>query len=178
MSSVKAPDERLAILLAVFSPWEGIALTYRQFAAELGKPVTEAAVKKWPRRKTFPANVARRIVGRAQERGLVGVTLEWVLWGEGPPPRKATQAPELPGEEARPQGHFATQIGAVLQADLSQNQEGQWASVEVQRTVVWALKDLARRLRVLHFDMDASFDLTDRWAAEIGLPFRAKGARR
>ena len=182
MSSVKVSKtvtmpERLAILLAVFSPWEGISLTYRQFAAELGTPVTEAAVKKWPRRRTFPADVARLIVARAQERGLVGVTLEWVLWGEGQEPRKSMDAPALPGEEARPDGHFATQVGAVLQADLGGSDAGQWASVEVQRTVVWALKDLARRLRVLHFDMDASFDLTDRWAAQIGLPFRAKNPR-
>jgi len=34
--------ERLTLLLEVFSPWEGISLTYRQFAAELGRPVTEA----------------------------------------------------------------------------------------------------------------------------------------
>jgi hypothetical protein len=66
--------ERLATLLQVFSPWEDISLTYRQFAAEIGAPVTEAAVKKWPQRKKFPADVARAIVARARERGLVGVT--------------------------------------------------------------------------------------------------------
>jgi hypothetical protein len=40
-------QERLATLLEIFSPWDGISLTYRQFAAELGEPVTQAAVKKW-----------------------------------------------------------------------------------------------------------------------------------
>ena len=40
--------ERLAVLLGAFSPWDSIALTYRQFAAEIGQPVTEAAVKKCP----------------------------------------------------------------------------------------------------------------------------------
>src|SRR5881409_225205 len=82
-SKVGPIAERLAILLEVFSPWERISLTYRQFAAELGAPVTEAAVKKWPQRKKFPADVARLIVAKARDRGLNSVTLEWVLFGEG-----------------------------------------------------------------------------------------------
>src|SRR5260370_42651107 len=81
--------ERLAILLEVFSPWDRISLTYRQFAAEIGAPVTEAAVKKWPQRKRFPAEAARQIVTKARDRGLVGVTLGWVLWGDGNRPQKA-----------------------------------------------------------------------------------------
>ena len=72
-------SERLARLLDAFSPWPGISLTYRQFAAEIGPPVSEAAIKKWPQRKKFPADVARVIVTRAREQGLDGVTLEWVL---------------------------------------------------------------------------------------------------
>src|SRR5256712_14159005 len=97
MSSVKSRNgsnmgpiaERLAILLDVFSPWERISLTYRQFAAEIGAPVTEAAVKKWPQRKKFPADVARLIVGKARDRGRIGVPLDGVLWGEGSRPQKA-----------------------------------------------------------------------------------------
>src|SRR6266571_3344517 len=81
--------ERLAVLLGAFSPWDSIALTYRQFAAEIGQPVTEAAVKKWPQRKKFPADAARLIVTKARDRGLMGVTLEWALWGEGARPQKA-----------------------------------------------------------------------------------------
>src|SRR5438034_7053610 len=96
LSSVKARkgaekgpiSERLARLLDAFSPWPGISLTYRQFAAELGAPVTEVAIKKWPQRKKFPADVARMIVTRGRERGLEGVTLEWVLWGDGPGPQR------------------------------------------------------------------------------------------
>jgi len=42
----------------------------------------------------------------------------------------------------------------------------------VQHTVLWALKDLARRLRVLRFDMGKTFELTDEWAGTIGLPVR------
>src|SRR3989454_10527565 len=79
--------ELLARLLDAFSPWPGISLTYRQFAAELGPPVTEVAIKKWPQRKKFPADVARMIVTRARERGVKGLTLEWVLWGEGAGPQ-------------------------------------------------------------------------------------------
>lgn len=191
MSSVKVPNgatpspiaERLAILLDVFSPWDGISLTYRQFAAEIGRPVTEAAVKKWPRRKKLPAEVARLITTKARDRGLVGVTLEWVLWGEGPKPQKASKpTPSRPMEQApatraeEPHGRFAAQIAEALQADLSHNEFGQWSSVEVQHTVIWALKDLARRLRVLQFDMGKSFDLTDQWAAEIGLPVRPRAS--
>jgi hypothetical protein len=175
--------ERLGILLEVFSPWDGISLTYRQFAAEIGKPVTEAGVKKWPQRKKFPADVARLIVSKAHDRGLVGVTLEWVLWGEGPRPQKAphkapNQLPELPSPRdlptARhePHGRFPVWIAEAVQADLSHNEFGQWSSVEVQHTVLWALKDLARRLRVLRFDMGKTFELTDEWAGEIGLPVR------
>jgi len=48
---------------------------------------------------------------------------------------------------------------------------------EVQRTVRWALKDLARRLRVLQFDMGETFELTDGWAGDIGLPVRPKEAQ-
>jgi len=170
-------SERLARLLDAFSPWAGISLTYRQFAAELGPPVTEAAIKKWPQRKKFPADVARLIVVRARERGLVGATLEWVLWGEGAGPQKgpregqATEPPAAPTSQ-EPHGQFAARIARALQADLSHNEFGQWSSAEVQHTVIWALKDLARRLRVLQFDMGETFELTDGWAGEIGLPVR------
>jgi hypothetical protein len=156
--------------LDIFSPWEGISLTYRQFAAELGQPITEAAVKKWPQRKSFPTDVARVIVTKARSRGLRDVTLEWVLWGDGPMPRKApTAAPAAPQE---PHGRSSAQIAEALQADLSHNEFGQWSSAEVQHTVTWALKDLARRLRVLGFDMGKTFELTDEWAGRIGLPVR------
>jgi len=155
--------ERLAILLDLFSPWDSISLTYRQFAAEIGPPVTEAAVKKWPQRKKFPADIARLIVAKAQEHQVTGVTLEWLLWGDGEPPAKSPQGPH---------GRSAARIAEALQADLSHNEFGQWSSVEVQRTVTWALKDLARRLRVLRFDMGRTFELTDEWAGQIGLPVR------
>ena len=168
-------------------------MTYRQFAAEIGEPVTEAAVKKWPQRKKFPADAARLIVTKARDRGLMGVTLEWVLWGEGARPQKAPNTtpnrpavrrsapPEEPaGQDVRQepapqeaaQGRFAERIAKALEADLSHNEFGQWSSVEVQHTVIWALKDLARRLWVLRFDMGKTFELTDDWAARIGLPVR------
>ena len=188
--------DRLGILLDVFSPWQGLSLTYRQFAAELGSPVTEAAVKKWPQRKKFPTDVARLIVTRAQERGLAGVTLQWVLWGDGERPRKApnttrnssetdrsalARSPELgvrlpAAAPQEPRGQFAARIADALQADLSHNEFGQWSSVEVQHTVIWALKDLARRLWVLRFDMGETFKLTDSWAGTIGLPVRPSDA--
>ncbi len=182
--------ERLVILLGVFSPWEGISLTYRQFAAELGKPVTPVTVKKWPHRKKFPADVARLIVTKAKDRGLVGVTLEWILWGDGPGPQRVSktapkratarhqeaalpaEASDLPGAPPEAHGQFAAQVGAALEADLSHNEFGQWSSIEAQHTVIWALKDLARRLRVLQFDMGKTFELTDEWAGHIGLPVR------
>ncbi len=123
-------------------------MTYRQFAAEIGAPVTEAAVKKWPQRKKFPADVARLIVTRARER--VG----------------------LPAAPQGPQGQFSARIARALEADLSHNELGQWSSLEVQRTVIWALKDLARRLWVLRFSMGETFELTDDWAGKIGLPVR------
>jgi len=177
--------ERLAILLRVFSPWEGISLTYRQFAAELGKPVTPVTIKKWPRRQKFPADAARLIVAKARARGLVGVTLEWVLWGEGPVPQRGggpktapnsptveREAPSAAAPQDHPHGQFAGQVGAALEADLSHNEFGQWSSVEAQHTVIWALKDLARRLRVLNFDMGKTFELTDEWAGHVGLPVR------
>jgi hypothetical protein len=168
--------ERLAILLDAFSPWDGISLTYRQFAAELGEPVTESAIKKWPQRKKFPADIARLIVTKARERGVSGVTLEWLLWGEGAGPQKAPEvtpsANPLPTALSGPRGRFGTRIAGALEADLSHNEFGQWSSVEVQRTVIWALKDLARRLRVLRFDMGKTFELTDEWARKTGLPVR------
>lgn len=192
MSSVKARkgskrgpiSERLAALLNAFSPWGDISLTYRQLAAEIGPPLTEAAIKKWPQRKKFPADVARLIVTRARERGLEGVTLEWVLWGDGPGPQKGptaaqkgvTEQPARPvgGGAQEPYGRFAARIADALQADLTHNEFGQWSSAEVQHTVIWALKDLARRLRALQFDMGETFELTDGWAGEIGLPVRPK----
>ena len=178
-------SERLAQLLEVFSPWIAISLTYRQFAAELGPPVTEAGIKKWPQRKKFPADVARLIVAKARQRGLEGVTLEWLLWGEGPGPQKRQQEThDRPTEQVGSQplrqeshGEFATRIAGALQADLSHNEFGQWSSPEVQHTVIWALKDLARRLRALQFDMGETFELTDGWAGEIGLPVRSKEAQ-
>jgi len=182
LSSVKAVkgtqkgpvSDRLARLLDAFSPWAGISLTYRQFAAELGPPVTEVAIKKWPQRKKFPADVARMIVTRARARGVKGVTLEWVLWGEGASPQEGLRHSQ--GQTDEPLGQFTSRVAAALQADLSHNEFGQWSSAEVQHTVIWALKDLGRRLRVLQFDMGQTFELTDRWAGEIGLPMRPKGA--
>lgn len=176
--------ERLSVLLAAFSPWDTIALNYRQFAAEIGKPVTEAAIKKLPQRKKFPPELARRIVSRARVRGVSGVTLEWLLWGDGPGPQAAPKASPVrvsdqlpPAKDASgtlPDAHgpLAARIAAALQGDLSHNEFGQWSSVEVRRTVTWALKDLARRLRVLGFDMGMTFELTDEWAGSIGLPVR------
>jgi hypothetical protein len=105
------------------------------------------------------------------------VTLEWVLWGDGPGPQKAEPIVDLQALSHEPHGQFATRIAAALQADLSHNEFGQWSSPEVQHTVIWALKDLARRLRVLQFDMGGTFELTDGWAGEIGLPVRPKEAR-
>jgi hypothetical protein len=170
--------ERLAVVLDVFSPWDGISLSYRQFAAEVGGSVTEAAVKTWPHRKKFPADAARLIVEKAQDRGIPGVTLEWVLWGEGPGPKKGTKKVPISSDASpslglqEPHRQVATQIAAALEADLSDNEFGQWSSVEVQRTVLWALKDLARRLWVLRFPMSETFKLADGWAGKIGLPIR------
>jgi hypothetical protein len=163
---------RLAMLLDVFSPWEGISLSYRQFAAALGGAVTEAAIKKWPHREKFPADVARLIVAKAKELGIADVTLEWVLWGEGSGPKKGTKKvpPQPPQHEHQ---ELAASIAEALGTDLSHNEFGQWSSVEVQRTVIWSLKDLARRLWVLRFPMAETFKLTDEWGTKIGLPSRS-----
>ena len=164
---------RLAVLLDVFSPWDEISLSYRQFAAALGGGVTEAAVKKWPHREKFPAEVARLIVTKAKELGIPDVSLEWVLWGEGQGPKKGTKRVPQQGRQSQEHQELAAAIGEALLTDLGQNEFGQWSSVEVQRTVVWALKDLARRLWVLRFPMSETFKLTDDWGAKIGLPSRS-----
>ncbi len=163
---------RLAVLLDVFSPWDGISLSYRQFAAALGGAVTEAAIKKWPHREKFPADVARQIVAKAKELGIADVTLEWVLWGEGSGPKKGTKKvpPPTPQQEHQ---ELAASIAEALRTDLAHNEFGQWSSVEVQRTVIWSLKDLARRLWVLRFPMAETFKLTDEWGTKIGLPSRS-----
>lgn len=166
------------MLLDAFSPWEGISLTYRQFAAELGGGVTEAAIKKWPHRAKFPSDVARLIVEKAKDRGLPDVTLEWVLWGDGDGPQKGTQkvpSRSMPSVGPALEQHevLAARVAEALRQDLSHNEFGQWSSVEVQRTVIWSLKDLARRLWVLRFPMSETFKLTDAWGAQIGLPSRS-----
>ena len=171
-------SDRLALLLDLFSPWDGISLSYRQFAAELGGGVTEAAIKKWPQRAKFPADVARRIVEKARERGIEDMTLEWVLWGEGRGPKKGTKkgpsrAQYTEGFPQEPHRQLVTTVTEALQSDLGHNEFGQWSSVEVQRTVVWALKDLARRLWVLRFPMSETFKVTDEWGMRIGLPSRS-----
>lgn len=163
---------RLAVLLDVFSPWDGISLSYRQFAAALGGAVTEAAIKKWPHREKFPADVARLIVTKAKELGIPDVTLEWVLWGEGQGPKKGTKKVPNQGQQQEHQ-ELAASIAEALGTDLAHNEFGQWSSVEVQRTVIWSLKDLARRLWVLRFPMAETFKLTDEWGTKIGLPTRS-----
>ena len=163
---------RLATLLDVFSPWDGISLSYRQFAAALGGGVTEAAIKKWPHREKFPADVARLIVTKAKDIGIPDVTLEWVLWGEGSGPQKGTKKVPKPAQQQEHQ-ELATSIAEALGTDLAHNEFGQWSSVEVQRTVIWSLKDLARRLWVLRFPMSETFKLTDEWGTKIGLPTRS-----
>src|SRR4051812_35291297 len=164
---------RLATLLDVFSPWDGISLSYRQFAAALSGGVTEAAIKKWPHREKFPADVARLIVTKAKELGIPNVTLEWVLWGEGTGPQKGTK--KVPQTSPQQQEHeeLAAGIAEALRTDLAHNEFGQWSSVEVQRTVIWSLKDLARRLWVLRFPMAETFKLTDEWGTKIGMPTRS-----
>ena len=84
-----------------------------------------------------------------------------------------TRVPVTGKPAGEPLGRFAETIAEALHADLSHNEFGQWSSVEVQHTVLWALKDLARRLRVLRFDMGKTFELTDDWAGKIGLPVRS-----
>ena len=163
--------DRLAVLLDVFSPWDGISLSYRQFAAALGGSVTEAAIKKWPHRKKFPADVARLIVTKAKELGIPDVSLEWVLWGEGIGPQKGTK--KVPTSDLQQHRELANSIAEALRVDLAHNEFGQWSSVEVQRTVIWSLKDLARRLWVLRFPMSETFKLTDEWGTKIGLPTRS-----
>jgi hypothetical protein len=163
---------RLAVLLDVFSPWDGISLSYRQFAAALGGTVTEAAIKKWPHREKFPADVARLIVTKAKDLGIPDVTLEWVLWGEGHGPKKGTKKVPTQGQQHEHE-ELAASIAEALRTDLAHNEFGQWSSVEVQRTLVWALKDLARRLWVLRFPMSETFRLTDEWGTKIGLPSRS-----
>ena len=163
--------DRLAVLLDVFSPWDGISLNYRQFAAALGGSVTEAAIKKWPHRKKFPADLARLIVTKAKELGIPDVSSEWVLWGEGIGPQKGTK--KVPTTELQQHRELANSIAEALRVDLAHNEFGQWASVEVQRTVIWSLKDLARRLWVLRFPMSETFKLTDEWGTKIGLPTRS-----
>src|SRR3989442_14451113 len=144
LSSVKSKNrakmgpigERLALLLDVFSPWGSISLTYRQFAAEIGTPVTETAIKKLPQRKKFPADIARVIVTKTRDRGLNGVTLEWLLWGEGPGPEKVPKTtptrpeaaeargldpPPPPAREEAP-GRFAPPSSDDSQAELSHEQ--------------------------------------------------------
>src|SRR5947199_8660044 len=101
-------SERLARLLDAFSPWPGISLTYRQFAAELGPPVTEVAIKKWPQRKKFPADVARVIVTRGRQRGLEGVTPEWGPWGDGRGPHRGLTDAQKQAE--KPHGQAASRI--------------------------------------------------------------------
>ena len=161
------------MLLDVFSPWDGISLSYRQFAAALGGAVTEAAIKKWPHREKFPADVARLIVTKAKELGIPDVTLEWVLWGEGSGPQKGTKKVPAQGHQQHEHEELAASIAEALRTDLAHNEFGQWASVEVQRTVIWSLKDLARRLWVLRFPMSETFRLTDEWGTKIGLPSRS-----
>src|SRR5881409_3909075 len=68
---------------------------------------------------------------------------------------------------------LAASIAEALGTDLAHNAFGQWSSVEVQRTVIWSLKDLARRLWVLRFPMAETFKLTDEWGTRIGLPSRS-----
>jgi len=150
-------------------------LSYRQFAAALGGGVTEAAIKKWPHREKFPADVARLIVTKAKELGIPDVTLEWVLWGEGSGPQKGTKKVPAPQGQQQQQEHeeLAASIAEALRTDLGHNEFGQWSSVEVQRTVIWSLKDLARRLWVLRFPMSETFKLTDEWGTKIGLPSRS-----
>jgi len=162
---------RLATLLDVFSPWEGISLSYRQFAAALGGGVTEAAIKKWPHREKFPADVARLIVTKAKDIGVPDVTLEWVLWARVQVPKRDKKVPQHPPQQEHQE--LATSIAEALGTDLAHNEFGQWSSVEVQRTVIWSLKDLARRLWVLRFPMSETFKLTDEWGTKIGLPTRS-----
>src|SRR5207245_9851203 len=104
-----------------------------------------------------------------------------VLWGDGDGPQNVSKAAptgpivqrSAPAERVdEPHGRFPVRIAKALEADLSHNEFGQWSSVEVQHTVIWALKDLARRLWVLRFDMSKTFELTDDCAARIGLPVR------
>src|SRR5207245_4516197 len=125
-----------------------------------------------------PAVVARWMVAWARRRRLVGLTRECVYWGDGPGSGQGPDGAEgrsterlvecdkrdavaLEATSQEPHGQFAARIAEALQADLSHNEFGQWSSAEVQHTVIWALKDLARRLRVLQFDMGETFELTD-----------------
>src|SRR5207237_8877041 len=141
-------------------------------------PAPEGAVREGPQREDGRGDAGRLLVARARVRGIGGVTLEWVLFGDGGGPERerlpGLEAAHLapPPAEQEPHGRFPAAIAAALQADLNHNEFGQWSSIEVQRTVLWALKDLARRLRTLRFGMGKTFELTDEVAGNIGRPVR------
>lgn len=173
---------RLDITLELLSEFEGIPLTYKQLAALLGPGATDGAIKKWPVRG-IPLKWARKIAPRGVERGLIGLTIDWLVDGVGIDPYRRGPAkvakPTSSGRGFDMKG-AAARIAKSLEAALRKSElvisVGRPKELERQRALVWALKDLARQLKRMGYNMEDLFDLTDELAAEIGLPTHPKDA--
>lgn len=105
MSPVKSrrgteAGRRLELALALLSEFDGMPLTYKQLAALLGDGATEGAVKKWPFRG-IPERWARKLQRLGRERGVIGLTVEWLVDGTGPDPTRRGGVPATPAPNAK-----------------------------------------------------------------------------
>lgn len=156
-----------------------------------GKRLSASTLKRAETKQELSADTAYALAGYAKERGII-VEPHWLLTGEGNAPQRGQNVPIAPpgaselegfaGTPLKPEaGLFdmksaAEKVSQALKEDLDRSRALVLIDTEPERrrqqALVWALKDLARQLHRLGFDMRDLFDVTDDLAREIGLPNR------
>ncbi len=98
--------ERLELLRQLFAEPPVEKLTNEEFAAVLGPDYTEDQLKSWPKddRPGIPLPARLRIIEVANDRGVVGVTRQWLEDGTGARPRKGGAVPPGGSQGARSVG--------------------------------------------------------------------------
>lgn len=120
---------------------------------------------------------ALKILGALERHGY-RCSEEWIRYGTGPGPMRGSESSHR-SQSQRPNVGFdmkeaAARIARGLESSLRKSEAlisiDRPKELERQQALVWALKDLARQLKRMGYNMDDLFDLTDDLAREVGLP--------
>lgn len=179
---------RVRLVREMLGGGPGRAMSRESIQATGGKRLSASTLKRAERKGELSADTAYALAGYAKDRGVI-VDPHWLVTGEGKVPTRGYSVPiepqgaraanaEVAIGDARlfDMKSAAEKVCQALREDLDRSRALVLLNTDKERArqqqLVWALKDLARQLHRLGFDMRDLFDVTDDLAREIGLPLR------